>query len=113
MKKKTKENLQNTFERWLKEHKIKNKEKQEYQKRISQEMEEEKRNLSRKGKFRKIFIWTGVVIAYDIFRMVLRYYSERNLFEISDLVFSAIVIGIYSYYIFNYSKLKDENESKK
>lgn len=108
MKTNFKEKLQNTTEKWIREQKIKSKKKSENQERISKELEHENRNLDKKGKIKKVFIWTIIVLTYDGFRMYLRYRTGRNLVEISDLVFSVIVIAIYAYFIFNYAKIKDK-----
>ena len=116
MKKNIKETLQNKFENYLKESKKKRKDRALYQQKVNEELRKENSNLDSFGKFKKIFKFFLIIVLYNIFRILIRYKTNRPTIIVSDFVFSAIIIVLYILYIVNYKKnveKKDiENKNK-
>lgn len=119
MKKNIKETLQNKFENYLKESKKKRKDRALYQQKVNEELRKENSNLDSFGKFKKIFKFFLIIVLYNIFRILIRYKTNRPTIVVSDFVFSAIIIALYILYIINYKKnaekkdIENKNKQKK
>ena len=119
MKKNIKETLQNKFENYLKESKKKRKDRALYQQKVNEELRKENSNLDSFGKFKKIFKFFLIIVLYNIFRILIRYKTNRPTIIVSDFVFSAIIIALYILYIINYKKnaekkdIENKNKQKK
>lgn len=119
MKKNIKETLQNKFENYLKASKKKRKDRVLYQQKVNEELRKENSNLDSFGKFKKIFKFFLIIVLYNIFRILIRYKTNRPTIIVSDFVFSAIIIALYILYIINYKKnaekkdIENKNKQKK
>lgn len=119
MKKNIKETLQNKFENYLKASKKKRKDRALYQQKVNEELRKENSNLDSFGKFKKIFKFFLIIVLYNIFRILIRYKTNRPTIVVSDFVFSAIIIALYILYIINYKKnaekkdIENKNKQKK
>ena len=104
MKKDLKERFFSYIENAWKKEKIKRREAQKRQAQVKKELGVENKNLSKKGRIKKLIFFSLAIILYIIVRCGLRAYKGREVFRWEDILFGLIVIGLYALYIFKWAK---------